>query len=67
VRRATLATVLAYAAANALGTRASAQQRGRAVIPFLPLAFATMHLAYGAGSILGALGVWRPGPPPEDS
>jgi GT2 family glycosyltransferase len=53
---------LGYAVGNALATAAVVRTRGRDVLPVLPAAFATLHLAYGAGSWLGALGIWRPRP-----
>jgi hypothetical protein len=60
-RRVGRGALAAYSAANLLATLATARRKGREVLPVLPLAFATIHLAYGAGTWLGGLGIWRPG------
>jgi succinoglycan biosynthesis protein ExoA len=56
----------AYIAAAAVATMAAARRHGWwrrpsdwRLVPLLAASFATMHVAYGAGSLVGAVGFWR--------
>jgi GT2 family glycosyltransferase len=58
--------VAAYIAAAALSTLAAARRHGWwhrpsdwRLVPLLAASFATMHVAYGAGSLVGVVGFWR--------
>ena len=54
-------TVCCYAKANLVASILSAGQKGWQLLPFLPIAYATIHLSYGLGFLVGLvrfLGRW---------
>lgn len=55
--------VTLYAVGVTAASLDAVRRRGVRVLPFVPAAFATIHFAYGAGSLLGLTGLWRPGRP----
>lgn len=59
-RRPLRAILRAYGAANASATLAVAQERGWEHLPWLPPAFACLHLAYGTGFLAGLLRLASP-------
>lgn len=60
-RRPLRAILRAYAAANASASLAVARERGWQHLPWLPPAFACLHLAYGTGFLAGLVRLARPG------
>jgi glycosyltransferase involved in cell wall biosynthesis len=54
-----LLIVGAYLLAAGFATSRAVRVHGWSVMPWLPAAFATMHVAYGAGSLVGALRFWK--------
>ena len=53
------ATVMAYAVLGLGATIRAARRTGWRLFPLLPLAFAIIHLAYGAGFLVGILRFWN--------
>jgi glycosyltransferase involved in cell wall biosynthesis len=51
--------VLAYALVNFCAAVFVGRRSGWALLPFLPLAFATIHIAYGLGFLVGMLRFWK--------
>jgi succinoglycan biosynthesis protein ExoA len=51
--------VFGYVLAVGIATWREARAHGSSVMPTLPLAFGTMHFAYGAGFLIGVLRFWR--------
>ena len=56
---AALAIGSVYLIAAGAAAFAVARLRGWRLLPWLPLAFGTMHIAYGAGFVAGAFKFWR--------
>jgi succinoglycan biosynthesis protein ExoA len=54
-RLALAAVACAYAAANLCASFLTARKGGRRLLPILPAAFATLHLAYGFGFLAGLI------------
>lgn len=54
-----VATVIAYAVPGLGATIAAARKSEWRLFPLLPLAFAIIHLAYGAGFLVGILRFWN--------
>src|SRR6266542_3356432 len=47
-----------YLAAACVASWRTAQRRGWDLLPWLPLTFGTLHVAYGVGSIVGLAAFW---------
>ncbi|HEX8160356.1 MAG TPA: glycosyltransferase family 2 protein [Pyrinomonadaceae bacterium] len=58
-RLALAALAVAYAAANLCASALTARKNGWRLLPLLPAAFATLHLAYGFGFLAGLFKFWN--------
>jgi glycosyltransferase involved in cell wall biosynthesis len=55
----TLLLIAAYLAANLSASTLAARRHGWWMLPWLPLAFAALHFAYGFGFLAGLIGFWN--------
>ena len=53
------ATLVAYAILNLAGSVSAAHRTKWSLFPLLPIAFTTIHLAYGSGFLLGLVRFWN--------
>ncbi len=54
-----LSVLLAYLLVNLAASVQISQRKGHHVLPLLPIVFATLHISYGLGFLLGLIAFWN--------